>query len=652
MYFSIITFLKPSPKLLTKKTAFFLILLVVSLSGFGQQKNYKAKKFYKKAYEYYSYGNYEKSIEWANKALEKDSFHSNTLVLFSDIYNITRQFDQELKIYKKLLRIDSTDIRSHVNMADIYLKTGEFEKAFKHYSYIKSAEWLPERYEPLISKNTVKSKAALEILNNPKDFNRTYLKGEVNSDLDEYWPFITPDGKKLFFTRTNFTHEPGSSAVRREENIYSTKGIDSSWLHLYKLPDVINTLENEGAQCITQDGKTMFFTVCKTTEGRQGDCNIYYTTWRKKKWSTPTRLPSPVNTLYKETQPSISYDGKTLFFSSDRPGGEGGMDIWVSRMNEDSFWANPINLGSFINTSQNEESPFIHPDNRTLYFSSTGHLGLGNGDFFMTKLNSKLKPVNLGYPLNNHEMQLGIYVDLEGNFGYYASVNPELNSGLDIYRFNVPDDVKPDPLKIIRGRLIDAVSLEPIKDGDIVVYNLKKDQHVVSYTTLNDGSFKFGLPATTQFAILAEAEGYLPHSLHSKVESLTQDSLIEIALNPILANGTFALKNIFFDFDQSNLQEISRPEIKYLANFLEKNPSIEIEIGGHTDNVGNNSYNLDLSEKRAQEVFNALEKELGKAISKRVQVKGYGDTMPIATNKTEAGRQKNRRTEIKIISVN
>ncbi|MGB0430685.1 MAG: OmpA family protein [Bacteroidia bacterium] len=631
-------------KLLVFVLYFFALTAVLN----AQQNIKKATKYYKKAYTFYGYGQYEKSHEWAQKALEKDSLNQNTLVLLTDIYNIQGLFDKELKVYKKLLRIDSTDIRSHANMADIYLKTGEFEKAFAKYAFLKSANWLPERYDKLINKNFNKSTKAVELIENPKDFKREKLKGDVNSELDEYWPYMTPDGKKLFFTRTSLTQLKEN--LRKEENIHFTKWKNNSWANETKLPEAINTIENEGAQCITQDGKTMFFTVCKTTLGNQGDCNIYMSQLQNRKWSVPTMLPAPVNTRFKETQPSISYDGRTLFFSSDRPGGQGGMDIWATRMNDDSLWANPKNI-SIINTKQNEESPFIHPDNKTLYFSSTGHYGLGKGDFFMVKLNKNGTVKNLGYPLNNHEMQLGIYIDLDGVYGYYASVDPETNSSLDIYRFTLPDDIKPEPLKIINGILIDSKTQQPINNGNIVVFNLANNEHVVSYTTQQDGTFKFGLPANTKFAILAEANGYLPYSIHSSVDLNGIDSLVKIALDPITANKTFALQNIFFDFDSASLKLVSATEIAYLAGFLDKYPKVIIEIGGHTDNVGNDAYNMTLSEERAMAVFNALKELMGQNIKERVKVKGYGKTAPIATNNTEFGRQKNRRTEIKIISL-
>lgn len=627
------------------------IFCLLSVSLLGQKKDSKANKYYKKAYTHFASYEYEDCVIWIEKTLQHNSGHMPSLNLLSDVYNIAKDFDAELKVYERILRVDSTNLRAHMNSADIFYKTGQFDKATQSYRFIKRAEWLPERYEKLVNKNLKKSSIALEIVSNPKEFNRQLLQGEANSELDEYWPFITPDGKKLFFTRTNLT-KTDKGVKRREENIFQTHVDGDSWKRLEKLPKHINSLENEGAQCITQDGKTMFFTVCKTTSGHQGDCNLYYTQWKSKRWELPQKLPSPVNTPFKETQPSISYDGRTLFFSSDRPGGEGGMDIWVTRMNEDSVWAHPVNLGAVVNTRLNEESPFIHPDNKSLYFSSTGHPGLGKGDFFMTRLNGSIKPVNLGFPLNNHEMQLGIYVDLEGQFGYYASVNPDTETGLDIYRFDLPKDVRPEPLKIINGRVIDKVTRAPIANAHVQVYNLYNNEHVVTYSTLNDGTFKFGLPASSRFAIMTDKESYLPHSIHSSVDSLPQSGFVEIPLSPIFKNGVFALQNIFFDFDSSQLKKPSMVEVKYLADFLSKNPSIVIEIGGHTDNVGGKEYNTDLSQKRALAVLESLKAEVGSQIKTRVRIKGYGSSKPVATNDTEEGRSLNRRTEIKILEIN
>lgn len=624
-----------------------LFWLAASSSAYGQRINSKkAKKFYKEAYTHYGYRDHKKALSWAFKALEKDSLHVNTLILLTDIYNIQGDFDEELKVYRTLLRIDSIDLRSHVNTGQIYLNTGDFAKAVKKYKYLKKATWLPERYVKVVGDKLERSEAALYLVSNPKEFNPERLGSGVNSEDDEYWPFLTADGRKLYFTRSNVDTSQGKAF--KDEDIFSSSHKPTSYQNALVLPKHINTAENEGGSCITQDGKTMFFTVCKL----KGGCDIYTTQWDGSKWNLPRKLKSPINTPYGEKQPSLSYDGKTLFFTSNRPGGSGGMDIWVSRMNKDSAWANPVNLGSKVNTPRDEQSPFIHADNQTLYFSSEGHLGLGRGDFFVIRLNGKAEAQNLGFPLNDQEMQLGIYIDLEGQYGYYASVDPNLETGLDIYRFTLPEDVKPNPLKIVHGRVIDGATGKALGGAGIKVYNLAKNTHVVSYTTHKDGGFKFGLPAKTQFAIIAEAEGYIPYSINSSVEAVTPNDPIEIALWPLKKGGSFTMENIFFDFDSSALKTQSYPEIAFLAEFLTQNETIAIEIGGHTDNVGDAAYNQQLSEQRAKSVLKALEKNMNTDLSKRVSIKGYGAEKPIADNNTEEGRQLNRRTEVRIIEVN
>lgn len=614
---------------------------------YGQQTSTKkAQKYYKKALSAQRDLQPNEAYKWALKALERDSLHSNTLILLSDLYNIAGDFEAELEVYDRLLRIDSMDLRSHVNSGQIYLNLSDFEKAAKKYNYLKNAEWLPERYEKIILNKLERSVAALYLVNHPKEFNPEKLSEQVNSDEDEYWAFLTADGRKLFFTRSNVDTSNGKPFS--DENLFSSSLKSEILQESVPLPKYINTSENEGGACITQDGKTMFFTVCKL----RGGCDIYTTQWLSGKWTLPKKLKSPINTPYGEKQPSLSYDGKTLFFTSNRPGGSGGMDIWVSRMNEDSAWATPVNLGGKVNTSKDEQSPFIHADNQTLYFSSEGHLGMGLGDFFVIRLNGNSVAQNMGYPLNNKEMQLGIYIDLEGNYGYYASADPKGLTGFDVYRFTLPEDVKPNPLKIVRGRVIDAQTRLPIKGSSIKVYNLAKNTHVVSYTTHSDGGFKFGLPAHTQFAIIAEAEGYIPFSINSSVDSVIPNEPIEIELSPLTKGGSFTMENIFFDFDSSRLELASYPEIRFLADFLDKNQEIQIEIGGHTDNVGDAGYNQILSEQRAKSVLKALEETMGLNLKDRVSIKGYGAENPIADNGTEAGRKLNRRTQIRIVEIN
>ena len=627
----------------------FLLLAFASVSYGQRLQPKKAKKYYQEAYKHYGFNNYRSALKYSLKALEKDSTHLNTLILLTKIYDITKLPEQELEIHYKILGLDSIDLRSHLRIGQLFLSSGDFESAAKKFRYLKRASWLPERYDKIIREDLFKCQTALYLMNSPKEVNRQKLGDGVNSDQDEYWPFLTPDEHQLYFTRKNI-YAKNDSTRSGDENVFAASKKSENWVDGKMLPNYINLADNEGAQCITQDGKTMFFTVCKTSI-REG-CDIYITHFKNDRWQRPTKLPSPVNTPFKETQPSVSYDGKTLFFASNRPGGQGGLDIWVARMNKDSVWSNPVNLGKAVNTPSDEQSPFIHSDNQTLYFSSAGHPGMGNGDFFVIKLSNNAKALNIGYPINNHEMQLGIYVDLEGKFGYYASEDLEAGSGLDIYRFTLPDDVKPNPLKIIYGKVIDATTEQPIAGASLEVYNLDKNIHVVNYTAHKDGSFKFGLPGSTQFGIMADAKGYIPLSLNSAVDTTIDNQQVLMKLWPIAEGGAFTLENIFFDFDSSSLKVSSLPEINYLADFLEKYPHIKIEIGGHTDNIGGETYNQQLSEKRAIAVLKALEKEMEANLGDRISIKGYGDQQPVAANDTEEGRQLNRRTEIKILQIN
>lgn len=631
---------------------FLLLIFILGFASSGhsqrQDLDKKTRKYYNKAYYFYGFGKYEQAGEWLDKALERSEDCLRCLYLQADIHNIHARLQAELDVYERILKIDTADMKALMNTGDLYLKNGRFEKAYEHYTSLSKKKWIEDRFMRVILKNRLKSAYALNLYRDSLEIELIPVQ-PANSESDEYWPFLSPDGNYLYFTRIRKAERDGGREYYTEENIHMVRLNPDAARNDGKLPDYINGDENEGAQCITQDGKTLFFTACNQM-GR-GDCNLYYCEWKKGQWGRPKRLPSPLNTPYKESQPSISYDGKMLFFSSDRPGGFGGMDIWVSRMNRDSQWAKPQNLGQFVNSPGNEESPFIHIDNKTLYFSSTGHPGLGRGDLFTIRLGENKPPTNLGYPINNHLRQLGIYVSLDGEWAYYASQLEDGQGGLDIVKFRLPNRFKPTLPRIINGITKDAKTGEPIR-ANIRVYRLDQNEQVLNYRSLKTGAFQFGLPERTDFAIYADCIGYLPYTHYlNATDSFNKDTIV-LELSPIYTDNSFALRSVFFEFDSSNLSPKSRNAIQYLSAFLSQYPSLKIEIGGHTDDFGNESYNFKLSQERALAVFKALEREMGADLSDRVKIKGYGATEPVATNDTEEGRRQNRRTEIKILEFN
>jgi outer membrane protein OmpA-like peptidoglycan-associated protein len=416
------------------------------------------------------------------------------------------------------------------------------------------------------------------------------LGKNVNSQWDEYHPYVTGNSKEILFTvRRPSDKETICRNCKEEEDIYSSVQQSGIWQPRTKLKAPINTGNNEGAQCISADGNYLFFTICSTEFGH-GSCDIYWSKREGEVWSEPKNCGSKVNTKYWESQPSISADNKTLYFTSNRPGGQGGMDIWKVEIISEGVFSDPENLGNTINTPYDELSPFIHFDQKTLYFSSDGHLGMGGKDIFYAKLQQDEnwgEPVNLGYPINSYQNESGIVINAQGNVAYFASDRPVGFGGLDIYCFELDESLRPEPVLFI-----------------------DKNPYIVESQSVSSKSFT--------------------------------------ALDTIQVGAAFILPNLFFEFAQSNLLPESFHELQRLLEYLTKNHTVKIEISGHTDNQGSDAYNKKLSMQRAQTVYRYLTDQ--GIDPTRLTFKGYGEERPIAPNDTEENRAKNRRTEALILS--
>ena len=368
-------------------------------------------------------------------------------------------------------------------------------------------------------------------------------------------------------------------------------------------------------------------------------------------WSEPLNLQKPVNSKYWESQPSISSNGKVLYFTSDRPGGFGGTDIWMSKFG-DKGWEDPINLGKEINTSKDEQFPFIHSDNTTLYFSSMGHLGMGKSDIFVTHLRPDgtfETPKNLGYPINTNGYDWNMVVARDGKTAYYSSDNkPDGKGGLDIYSFLLPEELQAQRVSYVRGTVIDAKTKKPLSTS-VSLTPLDGSASTSSYTDAIKGQFMVPLKSDIQYSLTIDKKEYLFHSEYFDMPNVPTDQPfdLKIELQKLELGKTVVLNNIFFDTDKFELKNQSKSELEKLKEFMTLNSDISIEIGGHTDNAGNSSHNQVLSENRAKSVYQYL--TTNGVAGSRLSYKGYGDTAPIASNATETGRARNRRTEFKVV---
>lgn len=634
-----------------KMTFFVLILLFVSV--LPAQTNPKVIELCKKAKAELNSKNFKKVETYLNKAKKIDSTCYDIYVIQGDMLNFSLRSAEAADSYNKALHFaKNPKPLLYFITAEEEMKCMRYESAQNHYN-IYLDKTLPNC--PLM-KETSKALAdcefAINAMKHPVKFDLINMGENINSDYDEYLPAVVADESEIIFTVMRPRDDKTVCVFcQSEEDFYASKKQNGVWQPRYPLEYPINTGYNEGAQCISPDGHYLFFTLCNTDFGN-GSCDLYWSKRIGERWSRPRNFDAPVNTKSWESQPSIAPDGKTIYFVSNRPGGFGGMDIWKTEMTEEGVFTVPVNLGETINTEYDESAPFIHADGRTLYFVSNGHPGMGGRDIFYSTLNNGewSKPVNLGYPINTSADEINLLINAAGTTAYFSSDKDGGFGGQDLYYFTLDESLRPTPVTYIKGLVYDAATHEPIK-ASIELIDLNTNQ-TITYTNSDPTTGEFLACILTGTNVMMNVSNpYYP--FYSENFSIEKDYS---QLNPYLKNiplrrpeigETFVLRNVFFDFDKSILKNESNIELDKLVAYLSSNQNLKIEIGGHTDNQGNDDYNMNLSLERAKSVYNYL---ISKGISAdRMSYKGYGETMPIATNDTEEGRQLNRRTEFKVV---
>ena len=558
--------------------------------------------------------NYTLAVTNFEKAFELDSAYSNYYLLpYSIDLAGCGRFEDALKAVNTFLANPKINERS--------IKAGEFRKTTYQFA-IDYAKTLSE-------KNYV--------------FNPQNLGDSINTADLEYFPSLTINGEKMIFTKR----------INRNEDFYESDRKNGIWSKAFPLPGDINSPAfNEGAQNISQDGNWLIFTGCNFPEGL-GSCDLYISYLTKNGWSEPKNLGPNVNSESWESTPSLSPDKKDLYFSSNVPGGFGGKDIWVCHRNEDGTWGEPLNLGSEINTSADESTPFIHADNRTLYFNSNGLPGYSEKpDIFVTRKSPDgkwSKPENLGYPINTIDDEGSLIVASDGKTAYYSSDRNDTKGGLDIYTFELRKDIRPFKTLWVKGKVFDIKTKNGLP-ASVELVDVKSRELVSKLQTDEDGNYLVTLPVGKDYAFNVKRKGYLFYSENYNISETYSDSTfqVDIPLQPIETNARMVLKNVFFDTKKTVLNPESITELDNVVRLLNENPNLKIQISGYTDNVGKPADNLKLSTGRAVAVVNYL---LNKSIkNERLTFKGFGETNPVSANKTEEGRAMNRRTELSVVS--
>ncbi len=477
----------------------------------------------------------------------------------------------------------------------------------------------------------------------------------VNSKFDEYAPVVTADGLQIFFTsRRPYTEKEIKKEKASKEKIYtsSRKSDKEEWEPAVPLDESVNQIvRNVSDIAVTNDGQRLLVYF-----DDEGNGEIYESELKGKNWSEPKPLDFPINTEYHESSASYAPDGKTLYFVSNRKGGVGGRDIWMSTRAQNGKWTTPINIGETINTPDDEEGVFIHPDGKTMFFSSKGHKGKGGYDVFVSVYEEGhwLNPVNLGEPINSVGDDIFLVLTADGKKGYFSSEGSN-NQDKDIYEIEfIPNfslKNKGPKLALVKGIVIDADTKQPI-GANINLIDNEKNSPIGDYRSNEaTGNFLISLPSGKNYGLSVNVEGYMFHSENFNLPDSAQfkEYFIKIELKKLTKGVKVVLKNIFFDYDKATLRPESYPELDRVVELINKNPKIKVEISGHTDSKGSDEYNLKLSQSRAKSVVEYL---INKGIdSKRLIAKGYGETQPIDTNDTDEGRQNNRRVEFKVISV-
>jgi len=644
---------------------FILFWIIISLIlGFNnlnqaQQCNFslskKQQKIYDKAWEYQNQKQYGQAIEsmfQLTKDVPEFSKAQMSLGIFY-LENPRPNVRTAQKFLEKSIELCADSVLySYYYLGKIYYGANDYEKAincFEHFledvDKIKTDE---DYYE--IKNYLDYAKVTYELMSNPVPFEPKKVMG-ISTNADEYLPIISPDNEIALFTRRIKQFQKRGLTERmidREIFTFSMRNKEGQFEHGWELEYPFNKVENEGAATLTIDNNDLYYTVCtRDPETKYLNCDLYHSHYKKGYWSDIESLGDNINNPDSwESQPSVTSDGKTIYFASNRPGGLGGYDIYRTDKQEDGSWSDPENIGAPINTPGNEKSPFIHTDSQTLYFSSEGHKGLGGYDIFYSRHSESgdwTKPINIGYPINSFSDDLGFFVSTDGHKGYYASNRFDENDHWNLYSFPLYKEARPQKVLFIKGQVDVENNEEPVR-AKIQLKNMKtKTIKEIQVDTLT-GKYVAAVLFKNDQVLTVKKDGYVYSSRYLSVEDTTleQPKTVNLEVKEIKLGQEYEIKDINFATNSYKLNEDSKKIINEFYEFLKENQNIKVEIQGHTDNVGKNEDNLILSDHRAHSVYQYL---IEKGIAEnRLSYKGYGETKPVASNKTWSGRAKNRRT--------
>jgi flagellar motor protein MotB len=623
-------------------------VIVISLTSeeVTSQVSRSAQRSYEKALDAYTSSDFSLTITELDKAVKKSPNYALAWFLLAQTHrDLSRDSIAIIELKRALYIDDSLYKKGWLELAELLWMSGDYDSGItaldmvvKKHRELKQYRWVRAGLE--FSVMAVKSPMLLSVI--------TPLQGDVNSIRPEYFPSMELSGKKMVFTRL----VPSRNNPMGQEEFFSSSLIDGVWREVFPLKG-INTLFNEGASSISGNGKTLIFTSCATPRDGFGDrvgagsCDLFESHYDTQSgfWSLGENIGAP-NSNSWESQPTLSSDGNFLVFARAFHVRGKGSDLFGAIRGKDRVWGKPFPLPGKINTPYEEESPFLHPDGQTIYFSSNGHPGLGGLDVFVSRKQSNGewgKPENLGYPLNTHNDENSLMVEPDGVFAIFASDRSNPAGDLDLLRVELPPEARPISVNVLSGTVVDNLSGNPLV-ASVNLVDITTGSVLTSVKTSLEG-FILPLPVNGRYSFEVSCEGYMFNIAEMfTIDSPNKSLHVEVRLMKIDSGTTLSLRDVRFNSGSAVLEFGYQTDLVLLASWLSSNLSTSVEIIGHTDNIGSAPANLQLSEDRAEAVVNFL---LTSGISAdRLSSSGRGDQVPISTNATLEGKALNRRVEI------
>ncbi len=649
--------------------AAFLILILFSVSLRGQDLPFSERFFPDKGEalklaqidlqngdDYFLSGNtaiYKHAIPHFEKANKFNGSNASLNYKLGVCYLMARKKELALTHLQKAISLNpELEPEAYYYLGLTYQMLLKWDEAMVQYFHYGE---LVRGREPVdnVSRRIEECRNGIELIKTPVNVKIANLGAVINTKSPEYSPLIIADESELYFTsrRQGSTgNETDIEDLEYYEDIYVSEKVNDRWMPAKNLGPTVNTPLHDAGAGLSLDGQILF-----VFKGGRNNGDILMSYKNKGEWATPVDPGKNINTKFHESSACLSPDGNTLYFSSDRPGGYGGRDLYKSTWDvSKKEWGPAVNMGKIINTEYDEEGIYMHPSGNTIYFSSKGHNSMGGYDVFYSTLmnNNWQAPVNIGYPVNTPDENVYFVVSADNDHAYYASVNDDTFGETDLYKitFLSESDKPVSRMTVLKGIITDATTNLPL-EATIELMDLNKQERIGNFNSdSKTGKYLISLPAGKKYGAFIFSKGYLFESTYFDIaDTVTFSEMIfNVKLKPVDTGDDIVLNNIFFDSGLADIKKESEITLVSLANIMKNYPALTIEISGHTDNEGEDAFNLKLSEDRAKNVVAFM---IANGISKeRLTYKGFGETRPLVPNDTPANRMKNRRIEFKVLS--